>query len=81
MTRNLKTYNITLRITLDPREFGHPSDWEFGEMIDPNCDPGIWTETLLIEEVPLDTEHAGKIAGYDDEPSFHEVYDASPSEV
>lgn len=63
--RNLVTYRVTLEITHDADVFASPEEWEWGEILDPRCDPGTTYTLAGVEIVPLNLEHAEAIREYD----------------
>lgn len=63
--RNLVTYRITLEITHDQDVFASPEEWEWGEILDPQCDPGTWYSLVSVTPAPLNAEHAEAISEAD----------------
>ena len=63
--RNLVTYRITLEITHDQDVFASPGEWEWGEILDPQCDPGTLYSLVSVTPAPLNAEHAEAISEYD----------------
>jgi hypothetical protein len=65
--RPLRSYTLTLCITVDTTRFAIPDAWDWGEMLDPNLSPGLAYTVGKVTEIPLNKAHEQNIADFDEE--------------
>ena len=66
---NLRTYRVTLDITVNADKIAAPKNWDWGEIIDPDCSPYLWHTVHGVCQTDLNADHAHDLQRFNEQPA------------